>query len=186
MRWPVFAVFAFTALALEVSLRNTLRLDSLWGISPSFVACVAVLVAVFANRLSALWACWMLGVLMDLVQPGHDGVRVIGPAAIGFVFAGYMVTLLRTMVFRRKAITMGAMTFVFLLASGIVSVCVVTIRSWYPDEGGGSWSPMRALASHALEALYGGVVAIPVGWLLLLTLPIWGFPATTPRRGGWF
>jgi rod shape-determining protein MreD len=186
MRWPVFAVFAFAALTLEVSLRNALRLESLWGASPSFVACLAVLVSMFTNRLTALWACWILGVLMDLLQPGQNGARVIGPSAIGFVFAGYVITLLRTMVFRRKAITMGAMTFVFLLASGIMAVFVLTIRGWYPDSHAGTWSPMRALAANALEALYGGVIAIPVGWLLLLTLPIWGFPTAPPRRGGWF
>jgi cell shape-determining protein MreD len=186
MRWPVFVVFAFVALTLEVSLRNTLRLESLWNASPSFVACLAVLVAMFTNRLTALWACWMLGVLMDLLQPGQDGARVIGPFAIGFVFAGYIITLLRTMVFRRKAITMGAMTFVFLLASDIVAVFVLTIRTWYPDTSVGAWSPMRALAAYAMEALYGGVIAIPVGWLLLLTLPIWGFPSAPPRRGSWF
>jgi rod shape-determining protein MreD len=185
MRWPVFAIFAFVALVLEVSVRNALRLDSMMGISPSFVACVAVLITLFANRLSALWACWILGVLMDLLPRDDDGVTIVGPAALGFVFAGYVVSLLRTMVFRRKALTLGAMTFIFLLAAGIVVVFITMIRSLYPGAPVTSLGAVQLMVHHALNALYGGVVAIPLGWLLLVTLPLWGFPSMPPRRSGW-
>lgn len=185
MRWPVFLLFGFVALALEVSLSNALRLDSLGGIGPSFVACVAVLVAMFANRLSALWACWALGVVMDLLARDAGGNAIIGPYALGYVFAAYIVTLLRTMVFRRKALTMGAMTFIFLLAAGVVAVFLDTIRGWYPDAPPTDVGAMKALVTKSLEALYGGLAAIPLGWLLLMSLPLWGFPSTPPRRSGW-
>jgi rod shape-determining protein MreD len=185
MRWPVFLVFAFIALALEISLRNALRLDSLGDISPSFVACIAVLVAMFAHRPSALWACWGLGVFMDLLDRNDVGTAVIGPYALGYTFGAFIVTLLRTMVFRRKALTMGAMTFIFLLASGIVVVFITTIRAWYPDATPSDIGAMRSLVSKALESLYGGLAAIPLGWLLLMSMPLWGFPSTPPRRSGW-
>ena len=42
MRWPVFAIFAFVFLAIELSLREVLALRSLGSISPSFVAVLVV------------------------------------------------------------------------------------------------------------------------------------------------
>jgi rod shape-determining protein MreD len=188
MRWAVFAIFAFLALALEISLRNVLRLDSLYGVSPSFVACLATFVAIFAQRLTALWACWILGVFMDLLPRGDAShVFLIGPNALGYVFGGYILLLLRTMVFRRQLLTMGALGFVFVMASSIVTVMLLTVRHWYPETQAlpVHYSGMRDLTFRALEALYTGVIAaVPVGWILLLSLPMWGFQSTTPRRIG--
>jgi cell shape-determining protein MreD len=190
MRWPVFIVFAFVCCALEISVRNTLRLDALYGVSPSFVACLATFIALFAHRLSALWACWILGVLMDLMpRGGPSTVFPIGPNALGFVVAGYVIILLRTMVFRRRVLTIGAMTFIFLISASIVSVALLIVRSWYPpvnpDMPPEPYFAMRDLAWRAMVALYSGVLAaVPVGWALLMTTTLWGFGAASSRRGG--
>jgi cell shape-determining protein MreD len=188
MRWPIFVVFAFVALALEISLRNSLRLDNLYhGVSPSFVACLLTFILMFAPRLTSLWACWIIGVVMDLLPgQGETAVRVIGPCALGLVFGGLMIIPLRSMVFRRRLLTMAFMTFVFALASSIVSVFLLTLRHWYPSSSTADYSGLRDLTFRFFEALYSGVLAIPVGWLLLLTLPLWGFQTNAPRRSAWW
>jgi hypothetical protein len=68
--------------------------------------------------------------------------------------------------------------------SGVACVSI-TIRAWYPDATPSDIGAMRSLVSKALESLYGGLAAIPLGWLLLMSLPLWGFPSTPPRRSGW-
>lgn len=182
MRWPIFAIFAFAAIVAQLSVRNVLTLYALNGISPDLVAALAVFIALFANRSAALWACFILGVLIDLLAPaaGAAAFKVIGPHALGYAAGGYLVLQLRTMVFRRRAITIGFLTVLALIAAALVMVMLLTIRSWYPQAA--PYGPLSELGRHALMAVYSGVVAIPVGWLLARTLPLWGFSS---RAVGW-
>ena len=92
MRWAAFVTMLFITLAAELSLRPVLTIHSMGGISPSFIAPLAVFVAMFAPRMTALWSCWLLGLLLDLSTPlvPRDGgsFYVLGPYAIGYVFGG--------------------------------------------------------------------------------------------------
>jgi len=181
VRWPVFAIVAFGFVVVQLSLRNVLTLQSLKQISPDLVACLAVFIALFANRTSALWACWMLGVAMDLAPSDDDPSYVlIGPHALGYVFGGLLVVQLRTMVFRRRAITIGFLTLVFLLATSILAVFLLAVRSWYP--GAPEYPAMAELWRRVLIAVYSGVLAIPVGALLNGTMGLWGFQSNAARR----
>jgi len=184
MRWPVFAVFAFLAVAVQLSLRSVLTLYSVRGVSPDLVACLAVFIALFAQRSSALWACWILGLLLDLAPPDQPrGYHLLGPHALGYVVGGYFVLLLRTMVFRRRALTVGFLTLIFAGVTSLVIVMLLAVRSWYPGEP--TYGALSDLGLRWLAALYTGVVAIAVGWALGATLPLWGFQSGMPRRGGW-
>ena len=154
MRWTVLAAAAYVALVLDVSVRNTLRLDSLHGISPSFVACLLTFVLLFAQRLAALWACWIVGALIDLLPSGSSSdVHVIGPHALGFMFGGMVIIPLRTMVFRRRSLTLGAMTMLFGLASGVAIVAVEAVRHWLVAGGEQQWRALRELSFLSLSAL---------------------------------
>lgn len=186
MRWPVFAIAAFIVIALQLSLRDVLMtLRSVGSISPDLVACLATFIAMFAARTSALWACWILGLLMDLAPPaGKMSWHLVGPHALGYVFGGYLVLQLRTMVFRRRAISTGFLTFLFLLASGIVATVLLTIRHWYlPEETPLHGSPLGELWLRCKIAVYSGLVAIPFGWLLQITIVLWNFHGGPGRRG---
>ncbi len=180
MRWPVFIIFAFLAVVAQLSVRNAFTLYSIRGISPDFVAALAVFVALFANRSAALWACWTLGLLVDLAPPDGSTYHLIGPHALGYAAGGYLVLQLRSMVFRRRAITMGFLTFLALIAASLVAVMLLSIRSWYPNEL--AYAPLNDLGRRVLIAVYSGVVAIAIGWLLNKSVPLWGFQS---RSGGW-
>lgn len=181
MRWPVFAIFAFVLVVMQLSLRNVLTLQSLKQISPDLVACLAVFVCLFAHRTSALWACWALGVAMDLAPTDDDpSYFLIGPHALGYVFGGFLVLQIRTMVFRRKAITIGFMTVVFLLAASILAVFLLAVRSWYPEAQG--YPALSEFWRRVLIAVYSGVMAIPLGMLLNSTMTLWGFQSNVSRR----
>lgn len=183
MKWSVFAIAAFVAVVLQLSLREALTLHSVGSISPDFVACLATFVAMFAQRMHALWACWILGLLMDLAPAaGETAWHMIGPAALGYTFGGYLVLQLRTMVFRRRAITNGFMTFMFLLAAGVVATFLLTIRHWYIADTPLYHSPLAEFWQRVKIALYSGAVAIPFGWMLQITIVLWGFTGGASRR----
>ena len=187
MRWTVFAMFAVTVLVLDTSLVHVLRLgDAPGGVWPSATACLAVFVSLFASRIAALWACFALGLLLDLCSSepaGGESITVVGPQALGFVLASFLVIQLRSMVFRRRALTVGFLTVVFLLAADVVVMVVFVIRGWFPELAV-TWTQTTAgpeLLRRFLMALYSGIVAIPIGWLLMQTLPFWGFPTHIAR-----
>jgi rod shape-determining protein MreD len=183
MRWSVFCIVAFVCIALELSLRNVLRLENIGGISPSFVASLAVFIALFAHRVSVIWACWLLGLLMDLAPPGRDAPPIIGPNALGYIFGGLLILQLRTMVFRRRSITIGVMTIAFLLAASIASVFIMVMRGWFYDNSmllhG---SALGELLHRFGIAVYSGIAGIAIGRILLATIPLWGFQSNIAGR----
>ena len=183
MRWPIFGLFAFLLVAAQLSFRNVLTLESVGFITPDVTAALAVFVSLFAHRTAALWACWMLGLAVDLApQASAASVHVIGPHALGYVFGCYVVLQLRTMVFRRRALTMGLLTFICVLAASIVAVAIFTVRSWYAPDIPLQAGPVSELLRRFGIALYSGLIAIPLGWLLAQSMPIWGFQNANQRR----
>jgi rod shape-determining protein MreD len=181
MRWPVFAIFAFTAVVVQLSLRNVLTLRELWGITPDVTACLVVFVALFAHRSAALWGAWMIGLLLDLApQSVATGYHILGVNALGYTAGAFAILQMRTMVFRRRALTMGFLTVLCVIAASLVTVMLLAIRSWYPGEL--PYGPLSDFGRRLLIGVYSGLVAIPLGWLLGMTLPLWGFQSSSPRR----
>lgn len=189
MRWSVFLVFAYIALALETGIRSRLGPPSMGGISPSFVALLVVFISLFAPRLTALWAVWLLGLLMDLSAPfpmaSAGSVFLIGPYALGYVFGCVLILQLRALVFRKRLLTFALLTFVCLLAASLVAVGLLALRSWYPQGEATVYFESTALREllHRLGiAAYSAILAIPLGWMLVKSLPLWNFYGPHPVR----
>lgn len=189
MRWLTYIVTVFLTLAIEKSLVNALTIESLGGIRPSAMGALVVFITLFASRPTALWAAWICGVLMDLSfirqHAGGTVAYLIGPHALGYVFGCYLVLQLRAMVLRRRVLTVAVLTIAALLAAGVVTAAILTVRSWYPQaelvEGGASGT--QQLFWHLGSAVYSGLLALPMGFLLLASLPLWSFPHVGPRGG---
>jgi cell shape-determining protein MreD len=185
----VFAVGAVVGLVFDTGLNEVLRIEKLGNIRPSLCAVIAVFVALSAPRTAALWACLILGVLLDLAQPltvaENRVVYLVGPYALGFLFGGWLVMSGRSMVFRRRPLTIGVMTLLLVLAAqiGAVTIYLVRAQSWYPGPPI-IWtdaSTPAELGRRLLTAVYSGLVAVPAGWLLVQTIGLWGFQ-TAPHR----
>ena len=189
MRWVVFASFALIGLVFDTGLSEVLRIEKLGHIRPSLCGVVAVFVALSAPRTAALWACLVLGLLLDLSAPltvaENRVAYLIGPYALGYVFGGWLVVVGRPMVFRRRPLTIGVMTVLCLAAAQLVAVSLYILRSrsWYPGEAL-VWTETTAVAElggRLLGVVYSGLFAIPVGWLLVQAIGLWGFQ-TAPHR----
>ena len=189
MRWGAFLIFAALALVFDEGLGEVLAIHKLGNIRPSLCGVVAAFVALSAPRRAALWACFVLGLLLDLSNPlsmsGPRIVHLIGPYTLGFVAGGRLVIQGRSMVFRRRALTIGVMTCLCVMTVHVVAVTLLVIRTWYPG-GPVYWTDSGAagaLLERFLIAIYSGLFAIPAGWLLVRTMPLWGFQTITHRSG---
>lgn len=189
MRWGVFAIVALLVLAIDAGLSDVLRIESLWDVRPNFSSALAVFIALSAPRTAALWACFVIGLLLDLTiehtAAGGRSVYLVGPYALGLLAGGWLVIRGRTMVFRRRALTIGVMTMLCLLVAQVVIVVLLVLRSrsWYPG-GAIDWPGTSVgieLLRRILIALYSGVAALPAGWLLVRTLSLWGFQTAVHR-----
>ncbi|MHC4082192.1 MAG: hypothetical protein ACYS15_19580 [Planctomycetota bacterium] len=189
MRWIVFVVAAVIGVVFDTGLNEVLRIEKLGHARPSLCAVVAVFVALSAPRTAALWACFVLGLLLDLSHPltvaENRGVYLIGPYALGYLVGGWLVVSARAMVFRRRPLTIGVMTVACLLAAQLVAVGFYVLRSrqWYPGEPifWTETSVWAELGVRLLAVLYSGLFAVPIGWLLVQTIGLWGFQ-TAPHR----
>lgn len=190
MRWTIFIIITLLLLALEISLRVVLRLESIGRISPSFLASLLVFLGLFAPRQQALWGALVLGILLDLCtplqQPGAGDLYIIGPYALGYVTACFMIVQVRAMVFRRRLLTFCMLTMFALALTAIVSVTIYMVRSWLPWTDG-LYPTMPSAFSELTRglgiAVYSALLAIPLGWLLIHSARLWRFAQLTPSRG---
>ncbi len=189
MRWTVFAVVAFVFIALDRSLMNLFTLPSLGSIAPNIVLCLVAYLALFASKPAALGAAFLLGIAMDLTSPlkpleGAVALHLIGPNALGYLFASYLVVQVRTMVFRQRVVTISILTAASVIAAALIAITIYVIRSWYgePIVYPTQPSAIRELIRHGGIALYSGVAAVVFGWALLASTPVWGFQWAQARR----
>jgi cell shape-determining protein MreD len=190
VRWTVFLIAACLFVAMDNSLLKSLRIgeapnSAVW---PAAAGCLAVFVCLFAPRAAALWACWMLGLLIDLTGPipalSGGTLRILGPAALGFTVAALLVLRFRAAMFRRRILTVGVLTCGFLIVAGLVQMTIGAVQSWYPGgvQYWGSGPASTELFRRMLGALYSGLLGVPIAWLLFKTMPLWSFQSIQRGR----
>jgi rod shape-determining protein MreD len=191
MRWTLFIILAVVAVFLELSLRTTLELRLLGGVTPSIAPILLTFIALFAPREAALWCAWGLGLLMDLYTPLPHGAEtaapLIGPMTLGFVFAAFVVVHVRAMLFRRRMVTVVVMAAVFVAAAQIVAVFIYAVHSWYPGAEL-AWADRSfglELVRRLAGAAYTGLLGLLVAPVLLWTLPAWRFDTPGQRPVSW-
>ncbi|MDG2054421.1 MAG: hypothetical protein P8J86_06915 [Phycisphaerales bacterium] len=181
MRWWVFFIALVVSIALDLAFVQVMRIDSLGALVPCITIALVVFVALFAPVSAALWAAWVAGLLLDLSLPQISGGQVtyflIGPHALGFVAGAAVVLQMRTAVFRYRALTIGVLSLVAMMAAGIVVVAVHAVRLWLPwtDISPGQAGLGLQLVNFLGVSVYSGLVAIPIGWLLKCSWQWWGF-----------
>lgn len=184
MRWGVFILALAICLTLDLSFFQALAIGPVF---PGVCGALVVYVALFAPRQTALWAALVTGIMLDLGSPALWGmdriVHVIGPHALGFVFGAYLVLLLRSIVVRRNPLTVGMLVLPCLLAVSLVYMGIWSIRDIY-SETHLPWAGVSStgeLGRMLGWAFYSAIIAIPIGWLLLLSWGLWKFDPSALR-----
>ncbi|MFP4145238.1 MAG: hypothetical protein ACLFV3_08850 [Phycisphaeraceae bacterium] len=176
MNWLLFILATGLILAIEVMLRPLLGLPGRGGISPELTLVLATWLALVARSSAVPWAMLALGLLAELSSPGPLPGVVVGPVTLGYLAAGYVVLQLRVLVFRESLITLIAMVFAAGLAVQLVSVALLIphARGWVGEAGAG-WSASGQLTRGFLELLYTAAATLPLGLILVRTIPLWHF-----------
>jgi len=133
-----------------------------------------------------------LGLLVDistgLYREGGGIVFVAGPHALGYVVGGMLLLQLRSLVFRERVLTIVLLTILCGLVVSVVCVGVFVVRSWYPESLSTVYfqtSATKVLLQRFIGVLYSALLAIPVGWFLVRSLPLWDFQIARKRRSVW-
>jgi len=182
MNWPVFICAAFLFLVADASVVHLLAFR---GIVPSVLVVLVVFTAFFAPRVKAIFAAWGSGLAVDLsveyVHGAGEVGPVLGPHAMGFVCGAYLVLLVRPLLVRRSAFTMAVMSVIFSVTTALVVMFILTAHGWY-DPVPIRWrtgSLTVEMARRGGAALYTGLAALPIAFVLLLTIDLWGFRGQT-------
>lgn len=184
MNWIVFILNAWVLLGLEIGLKDALRIGET-PVAPSFVMPLAVVVAIAAPSTSALWACLMLGMTLDLtnaleVTAGTTVRTVLGPYALGYVLAGQLVLTMRGLMMRKNILTVGFLSLFCSLVANIVVTAVFTVRSRYDPAV--PFNASDELVWRLVSSLYTGLVGIVLGAVLLPMLGAMGLHIGPARR----
>jgi hypothetical protein len=190
VNWGVFAVAAVACVALDESLIDALALDASSRMRPSAVAVLAASVILLAPRPAALWACLILGLMLDLTTPlvGADGgvLFVVGPRALGHAAAAGLLLRLRPALPRQRVVSIAAIAPLLFLCSDAVAIAVNLIRALHPGPSP-AWFAGGVAAEagrRVLVAAYTGLLGLPLGWLLLRAAPWCGLVAASERSPG--
>lgn len=181
MNWIAFAAAAWLCFGLELGLKSALGLGSTGAgqVAPSFVIPLAVFVALSAPALHTLWACLLLGLVMDLTWIREQ--MVVGPWALGFLLAGYLTLNVRGLMIGRNPVTMTVMSIAFAALASLVVVAVTMIRSWLYGAPAPA-APGADLAVRLGSALYTGAAGLVMFFLLAAAAGLFRFQAAG-RRG---
>lgn len=137
MRWPVFAVAALLAVALQISVVQVATVplgSSGLVLAVDLMAVLTLLIALrTGGGAQAVGAAWVLGLLVDLATIGTP----IGLYALTYAAAAGFVYHTRGAVFSESALTQAMMALLFvLIAHGLARLFV---GLYVRPEGVGLW-----------------------------------------------
>lgn len=173
----------YVCLVLDMTLSRSLELgDS--GIVPRFVLPLAIWLALSASHRSALWSALALGAAIDLASPVRrvlDDAYVLGPNALGYLAAAYLVVTVRGTVMRRNPLALVVFTLIGGVLAALVTVAVLFIRA-RTDSGMAGFFPTSELFGRAAGAAYSMLSAAAMAIPLRLVTPAMGFDDPLSRR----
>ena len=185
MNWIAFAAAAWLCFGLELGLKSALSLGGgatgAGQVAPSFVIPLAVFIALSAPALHTLWACLLLGLVMDLTWIREQ--MVVGPWALGFLLAGYLTLNVRGLMIGRNPVTMTVMSIAFAAVAALVVVAITMVRSWLYGAAAPAGPPGADLAVRLGSALYTGAAGLVMFFLLAAAAGMFRFQPATHR--GW-
>ena len=188
MRWWILLIAAILGLAFDTGFAGILSLRAVGSITPTLMPVLLAFVALFAPAQAALVAAWMLGLLVDLA-PGEGqlpgGAHLIGPHAIGYLAAALIIVRVRTVVFRQQILTIAILAAGTVVVTGAVDAFLQLFRGFLPWTPPVSGAGMVALGQLLGTALYSGLLALPLGLLMVSTIGVWHFHAPSGRRATW-
>ncbi len=183
MNWIAFAIAAWIALGAELGLKPALALGQS-HIAPSFAMILLAYIAMWAPPAVIYPAALIIGAVLDLTHPpavvgGMGSVVVIGPYALGCLTGAYAAVTARGVLIKQNPLAFAFIALVLTLVANAVVVTLLRVRASYDDLMVGF---SHEIGVRLWSALYTAALALLLGPLLRLLIPIFGFPASLATR----
>lgn len=189
MNWVVFAFLAWVFVGLETGFKDAIAINFDSGpIAPSFLLCLTAYIALGAPPAVARWAAILLGLLADLsfdlpLKDAYTQAFLVGPFALGHLLAAQLVLTLRGMMIRRNPLTLGFASMCGALACQILVVTIFSIRRGVNGDELSLAPWYVELVLRSGSALYTGLLAVFLSFVLLPLAPMMGLNMTQKRFG---
>lgn len=186
------ALVAYVLMGLELAMRPALALGQS-GIAPWLLLPLVVFVAMFAQAGPTLWFALAAGAAMDLTgrlprSGGLDTVVVLGPQALGFMLAAYLVLQLRGLVIRGNPFSLAILSFLAGCVAAILAVAVLTLRhqlgAWMGWPGDIEWSARAELFARLGSSVYTGLISLVLALVFRRLMGLMGLADPHLRRYG--
>jgi len=109
MRWVSFAILLLVVLALQSAAAPFVAVHT---VQPDFLIIVAVYYGLTARTYDALFACWIIGLAIDLTGLGFQQYSNVGIHALVLGLIGAGLVKLRELFFRDSVMTQILLTFI--------------------------------------------------------------------------
>ena len=167
MRWPLYFILAYLAVALQIGLGGHLRVA---GASPNLIMIAVVFIAIHAPRDAALLGCFALGILQDLTTADPSRLGLYG---LAYGFFALMIGGYGTPAVRGHPI----MHIMLTLVCGLVTALLVLLHGWLPFAGG----IRMPIGVMVWSAVYTALVSPLILWPLNRMRKVFAFEPTRRR-----
>ncbi len=189
MNTLAIGLLAYVLMGLELGLRPHIGLGPTGAthIAPSLVLPLVLYVALFAPANAALWLALAVGVVVDLTSvealKGETQLLwVVGPNALGYLTAAYLVVTIRGIMIKRNPLTLVFLSLVGAALAALVAVAILTVRHQiYADM---LRPPGQELLARLGSALYTGAVALVLAPVFGVLSGVLGLQDQPHRRYG--
>lgn len=189
MRWSAYLIALWFVLSMHYGLRDAFQLGTL-DVAPIFPLVLIVYISLWAPTATALAASLLAGVAMDLLElypsPQTDPIVILGPWALGCLLGSYTTITMRSLVYRRNALSTAALTAVVGGLCALLITVVLIVRAQY-DDAVAVDRPGQELIHRIGSALYSAASAFVIAPVLEFLRPVFAFEGTTRsgfRAGG--
>jgi len=161
MRWIVYFILAYVALAVQVGVGPYVR----WhGAAPNFVLLVVIFIAINAPKEAGLLGCLCLGLMQDLLTQSPLGLY-----ALSYGIVGMFVVSTQQVVYRAHPLTHFTLAFI----GGLLTSAVIFVQGLVHRPG-------VDVASLFTTTVYTAILApVVIGLLQRAKRP---FAFQSPRR----
>lgn len=182
MRWIPFVILTYVLMLIQTTLGRvvTIDLQAVGLIGPDLAAIAAVFIAAKSRtELDAVLAAWVLGLALDLTAAAGPGATtVIGPMALAYAAAAWVVFRVRDAFFRERVTTQAFLALVFC---GLAHFLWVSMQCLLAGRGL-TWGEYGRLLGQAGGLAIYTAVLTPAGFAGLSRIQRWLF-AVAPDRG---
>lgn len=174
-------------LGLELGLRHVFAVE--FGsppltITPSLSVPLLAFFCLHASAHSAIWACVLCGVVMDLLwwpgaSSGPPGA-VLGLYGIGYAISAWCIVRVRSLLIRKSPLTLVVLSVAFAMIAQTWIVLIMGLRTFYdPVE----WELGREFVGRIMSAGLTGAAGL-AAWIVLTPLTgLFGFHQPVSRFG---